>query len=271
MWIDWSIIGTAQRKKIIKLFAVLCFSFIIIILTQLLIVGKNAYKQAQIYYKKSNISNKKESVDRLNKTISDLKNEKIKTNLIRKNGMYKNLDKQKLITNIYQKMNGMEDLDAWDEMRKKKKDLEYSSFAISSSPIISLYPQKIFDSYIQKYIFLPSQSTKILFDGNKVNISFNADYEYVAYRILQMIENIFPGYIVITKFEIQPINEENKKLLYEMKFYKKEANIKTDGRLRVNIEFDWYFIKNIKGYEQFEKEKTNDKDTISFSNDLKKE
>ena len=107
MWIDWSIIGTAQRKKIIKLFAVLCFSFIIIILTQLLIVGKNAYRQAQINNKKANISSKKASVDRLNKTISDLKNEKIKTNLVRKNGMYKNLDKQKFITNIYQKMNGM--------------------------------------------------------------------------------------------------------------------------------------------------------------------
>ena len=269
MWIDWSITGTAQRKKIIKLFAVLCASLTIVILTQLLIVGRNAYKQAQIYYKKSNISNKKESVEKLKKTINNLKSENISTNLVRKHGMYKNLDKQLLINGIYQKMNGMNDLDAWDEMRKKKKDLEYTAFSISSTPISSLYPQKIFDSYLQKYIFLPSQNSKILFDGNKVSISFNADYEYVAYRMLQMIKNIFPGYIVITTFAIQPINDENKKMIYEMKFYKKEATANLDGRLKVNIGFDWYFIRNIKGYEQFEEKQT--KDAISFSNDLKKE
>lgn len=254
MFIDWSITGTTQKKKIITWIMLLSIAVVLVFGAQIAFVAKNTYRKAQIDTKRSTLQEQQDQVMKIKKTIAELQKENINTSLQRRNGMYRGLDKQKLISGIYNKMNGLDDLDAWDNLRKKNKDIEYSAFSIASTPVSNLYAEKIFNKYISKYIFLPSQIKKITFDGNNVIVSFNADYEYVAYRILSMIQNLLPGYVVIKSFSIQPVKQDIKTLLYDMKFYKKDINASLDNRLSCQIELDWYFIRNTKGYENIKDE-----------------
>ena len=124
--IDWGLTGACQRKKILAWLCGFVVAVVILFSTQIIIVAQNAYRKSQIDNKRANLQYKQQEVANIKNTLNQLQNENINTNLKRKNGMYQGIDKQKLITGIYNKMNAMDDLEAWDNLRKNKKDMEYS-------------------------------------------------------------------------------------------------------------------------------------------------
>ena len=104
MSIDWSIVGTKQKHKIIVLLCIFALSVVILLSSNLGLVAKNFYRKTQILNKYEEIAGKKQKLDLIKKTLNSLADEKINKNLPRKSGMYTELDKQRFINNIYSKM-----------------------------------------------------------------------------------------------------------------------------------------------------------------------
>lgn len=233
-----------QQKKISFFSILIVLSIVCFIIINVTIVATNISIQNQIIEKKSSIGEKRAEATRVKKALKFVEDYKIDNNLNRKNGFYSTIDKQDFIPSIVTKMNNEDDLEFIDEANNKKVNLEYSGFLIRLNAISNSRLDKIFSKLKNQIIISPEQKVDMTIDSSTIKVNFNADYEYVAYKMLEMIKQIFPGYLIVKSFTVAPINEESRKLLYERKFGKKNIDYKSklDDRLSCEIEFEWIFL-----------------------------
>lgn len=235
-----------QQKKISFYILLIIFSIISFVAINITIVTTNIAMQNRIIEKKSSIGAKRSEATKVKKTLKFVEDYKIDDNLKRKNGFYSSIDKQDFISSVITKMNNEDDLDFIDEMRKNKINLEYSGFLIRLNSSSNKILEKIFTKIKNQIIISNEQKVDVAFDTSTVRVNFNADYEYVAYRVLEMIKQIFPGYLIIKNFSVTPVNDDMRKILYNRKFGKKNIDykLKLDDRLSCVIEFEWLFLKS---------------------------
>jgi len=233
-----------QQRKIGIFTTIIIFSVILSVVVKGTIVANKIVQQRNIIDKKSNIGQKRSDMAKIQKVINYINTENYSKALPRKNGFYSSLDKQAFIDSVITKMNGEDDLDLIDDTSQNKLKLEYSGFMIRISSVSNVTIEKLLTKLKNKMIISNSQNINLSLEGSVLKIDFNADYEYVAYKVLEMLKQILPGNIVVKSFSVQPVNDEMKKILYDNKFNNKKIdfNTKLDSRLACTIELEWIFL-----------------------------
>lgn len=236
----------AQQKKISFFGILIVFSIIGFVAINVTIVATNVAIKNRIIEKKSNIGEKRSKATRVKKALKFIEEYPIDTNLKRKNCFYSGIDKQDFISSVITKMNNDDDIDMMEEINSKKLNLEYSGFLMRLNASSNQKLEKFFTKLKNQMLISPLQKVDATIDSSVIRVDFNADYEYVAYRVLEMIKQIFPGYLIIKNFSVSPANEDMRKILYERKFGKKKIDYRTklDDRLSCSMEFEWIFLKN---------------------------
>ena len=235
-----------QKKKISFYTIVIVVAILSMFVCNVTIVTKNAIKKASIDNKKNKINEKRSDLMKIKKLVNSYNNE-IGV-LPRKNGYYIGLNKQKFIEELNDKMNYMNDLDVIDDFKNTRINMDYSSFLARFVPnITDVGTYKKIEELINMYNRVEKLNLNVFLDMNTLTISFFADYEYVVYKMLKMIQNIMPGYLIIKSISVKPANETVKTMLYNRKFKNDTNHYNVDNRLSCEIEFEWIFLAK---YEQ---------------------
>lgn len=242
--IDLSLLCKIQRKKIVACFFIIAVAFFSVLFVQFTLVGKTLYLRSVINEKRNKIDVKKNNLSNIEKSLKLVKKEKSNWNLRRKNGFYDGFNKHDFILALQSKINGDDNLDDLDFDNQKKTNVEYSSLNI----VLNSFAEGELYNKIRKKINLlkvvEKQKVDITLDENLLKISFKADYEYGVYRILDIIMNALPGYVLVKNVNIQPVLEDTKQFLYRRKFYKSEGEPNMDNRLTCEIELLWFFLSS---------------------------
>jgi len=238
----------AQQNKIGFFTTLIILSIVGFIGVNVTIVTTNIAAQNRILEKKSNIGQKSSESTKIKKAITAINSYTINKNLKRKNGFYNSFDKQDFLNALVVKMNNEDNLDLLDEINDKKINLEYSGFLVRLNSFSNSKLDKIFMKLKRQLLVSGAQNVNATIDSSIVKVSFNADYEYVAYRVLEMLKQIFPGYFVVKSISVVPVNEDVKRIFYDRKFKNKKIDKKLhlDDRLNCSIEFEWIMLKGDK-------------------------
>lgn len=82
----------------------------------------------------------------------------------------------------------------------------------------------------------------IVLNRKKIIITFNANYEYPAYKIISIIKNTLPGLLITENIIIKPRNERVKTLYYDYKFKQKNIDENIKDRFNCSITFEWIVL-----------------------------
>ena len=238
--INLKTICAIQKKKLAIYSFLIVFSIFGFLIINLTIVASGLYIRDQFERKKNSVALHSAQVSNIETAIKNINNFKIDNNLKRKNGIYLSFNKQDFIDAVVKKMDIENDFDNIDS----GENFEYSGLKMYFYPLGNSNIEKKIENIKKKVEVLEKQGIDIKYDGNFIRVSFYADYEYVIYRVWNIIKNIFPGYVVIRKFNVKPEREEVKTLLYERKFYEATGYMNVDNRLKCDIEFDWVMLSS---------------------------
>ena len=239
--IDIGLVCQEQRKKIFLYASISIVALLGIGLANGTIVAKNAYQKSQIEEKRLSITSNSAKIGRMKKITSYLETEKFTGNLPRKSGFYLPFNKTDFINSLITKMNNNDDVDAIDAMNSKAYNAEYSGFFIRLETTADKYISNVLSNIRAKVEY--DNSLQFQLETNILRIDFNADYEYVAYKVLAMLQKLLPGYVVVNTFSIKPVNEEVKTKLYNYKFYHKDiTETELDDRLNCSIVLLWMYL-----------------------------
>ena len=239
--IDIGFVCQEQRKKIF-IYALISFLALLGIgVVNGTIVAKNAYQKSQIEEKRLSIAGNATKISRMKKITSYVEKEKFTGNLPRKSGFYSPFNKTDFVNSLITKMNNNDDVDAIDALNLNSSDPEYSGFFIRLETTNDKYISDVLRNVRSKVEF--DNNLQFQLETNILRIDFNADYEYVAYKILTMMQQLLPGYVVVNSFSIKPVNEDVKTKLYNHKFYHRDlAETELDDRLNCSIVLLWIYL-----------------------------
>ena len=236
-----------QQKKIGLYTSLIILSFIIVVFVKATIVARNVITQQTILQKKSEIGLKRSEITKLKKATQFIEQEKVDEQLQRENCYYYSFDKQKFIDDIITKMN-QEDFDTLSLENEKHKNVEYGGFLLRLDANGNDGINKIIEKLKQKMIVVDNQDIQVSLESNVVRVDFQADYEYVAYRVLKMMKQLLPGYVVVRSVSVQPVRDDVRRALYDRKFNGQNFNDKVidfDGRLNCTIELEWIYLSTV--------------------------
>lgn len=233
-----------QQKKIGLFTFIIVLSALFSVIVKGTLVANKILQQNQIMDKKSNIGQKRTEMVKIQKAVKYINDANYNKNLKRKSGFYSSFDKQEFIDSVITKMNHEDDFDLLEEENKSKLNLEYSGFMIRINPTSNTDMERHLAKLKSKMIVSNNQNANFSLDTSILKIDFNADYEYVAYKVLEMLKQILPGTVIVKSFSVQPVNEEMKKILYDNKFNNNKIGFTTklDDRLACTIELEWIFL-----------------------------
>lgn len=240
--IDIGLVCQEQRKKIFAYAGISFLALLGIAVVNGTIVAKNTYQKTQIENKRLSIASNSAKLSRVKHISSYVEKEKFTGNLPRKSGYYSPFNKTDFINALITKMNNEDDLDAIDAINSNKFDTEYSGFFARIETATDKYLSDIVRNARAKVEF--ENNLKFQLETNILRIDFNADYEYVAYKILTMMQKLLPGYVIVNSFSIRPVNNDVKTKLYDYKFYHKDLSGSTelDDRLNCSIVLLWIYL-----------------------------
>ena len=242
--IDFSLLCQKQRKKIVACIFIIVVGIFGDLFTHFTFVGRNIYLKSVIVEKKEQIDTKRKKMDSINNVLKRIKKEKTNWNLGRKSGFYDNFNKSDFVIDLKSKINGDDDLEEMDGKNNAKSKYEYADLDIK----LNSYAEGELYNKVRKKVstfkIIKEQGIDIVFDENILTISFKADYEYVAYRLLNIIKDSLPGYAVLKSLSIRPVVEETKQFLYNRKFHKFDGEPSMDNRLTCEIELLWFFLRS---------------------------
>ena len=179
---------------------------------------KNTTLKNTIKQKKSDIARKMSVVSNIQKTIQNIENEKPSLLFLNKTGFYPNFNKQEFLDALVTKMN-LEDEIA-EEHDKTLQDSEYSGFLIRLDARGGDELRRVAESYKKKFVINNKQNIAYKLESGVVKVSFQADYEYVVYRILNIMQHVLPGYVVVKSISISGSDQDRASLLYDRSFNK---------------------------------------------------
>ena len=239
--IDIGLVCQEQRKKIFVYASISILALLGVGAVNGTLVAKNAYQKSQIEEKRLSIAGNSAKISRMKKITSFVEKEKFTGNLPRKSGFYSPFNKTDFINSLITKMNNDDNVDVIDAMKANATDTEYSGFFIRLETTTDKYLSNILQKFRTKVEV--DNSLNFQLEANILRIDFNADYEYVAYKVLAMMQKLLPGYVVVNSFAIKPVNEDVKTKLYNHKFYHKDiAETELDDRLSCSVALSWVYL-----------------------------
>lgn len=243
-----------QQRKIFFYTIITAISIVLFAIINITIINRNSFVKQIITQKKNDLQKKKAEISKIDKTIKFIEKEQINANLEKKYGFYSSFDRQEFLNLIADKMNNNEsDVTSSEGITINHSNDEYSSFSIKivQSNNKDNKKNKNIDDIINrlKNEMVVSNNQKIDFsiEKNTLLVSFRADYEYVVYRILAMMKQILPGYIVVKSLSVRPAREELRRMLYIKRFDNQNNNlskIELDNRLNCSIELEWIYLSH---------------------------
>ena len=205
---------------------------------------KNTTLKNTIKQKKSDIARKMSVVSNIQKTIQNIENEKPSLLFLNKTGFYPNFNKQEFLDALVTKMN-LEDEIA-EEHDKTSQDSEYSGFLIRLDARGGDELRRVAESYKKKFVINNKQNIVYKLESGVVKVSFQADYEYVVYRILNIMQHVLPGYVVVKSISVSGSDQDRASLLYDRSFNKSKRKtffVDLKNRLNCLMELEWlYFV-----------------------------
>lgn len=205
---------------------------------------KNTTLKNTIKQKKSDIARKMSVVSNIQKTIQNIENEKPSLLFLNKTGFYPNFNKQEFLDALVTKMN-LEDEIA-EEHDKTSQDSEYSGFLIRLDARGGDELRRVAESYKKKFVINNKQNITYKLESGVVKVSFQADYEYVVYRILNIMQHVLPGYVVVKSISVSGSDQDRASLLYDRSFNKSKRKtffVDLKNRLNCLMELEWlYFV-----------------------------
>ena len=205
---------------------------------------KNTTLKNTIKQKKSDIARKMSVVSNIQKTIQNIENEKPSLLFLNKTGFYPNFNKQEFLDALVTKMN-LEDEIA-EEHDKTLQDSEYSGFLIRLDARGGDELRRVAESYKKKFVINNKQNIVYKLESGVVKVSFQADYEYVVYRILNIMQHVLPGYVVVKSISVSGSDQDRASLLYDRSFNKSKRKtffVDLKNRLNCLMELEWlYFV-----------------------------
>ena len=205
---------------------------------------KNTTLKNTIKQKKSDIARKMSVVSNIQKTIQNIEKEKPSLLFLNKTGFYPNFNKQEFLDALVTKMN-LEDEIA-EEHDKTSQDSEYSGFLIRLDARGGDELRSVAESYKKKFVINNKQNIAYKLESGVVKVSFQADYEYVVYRILNIMQHVLPGYVVVKSISVSGSDQDRASLLYDRSFNKSKRKtffVDLKNRLNCLMELEWlYFV-----------------------------
>ena len=197
---------------------------------------KNTTLKNTIKQKKSDIARKMSVVSNIQKTIQNIENEKPSLLFLNKTGFYPNFNKQECVA---------EEPSA-EEHDKTLQDSEYSGFLIRLDARGGDELRRVAESYKKKFVINNKQNIVYKLESGVVKVSFQADYEYVVYRILNIMQHVLPGYVVVKSISVSGSDQDRASLLYDRSFNKSKRKtffVDLKNRLNCLMELEWlYFV-----------------------------
>ena len=157
---------------------------------------------------------------------------------------YSDINKQELVNNVVARMKknnyGVELPNGAVRMSALN---EYANFAMILSSSGNINVIKDISSFTSSIQGVEGQNEKATVDGGLLRVSFSADYEYVVYKVIATLEDIFPGQLIVRSISIKSVSDDVKTILYDFRFKGKSKNTWIDNRLICNIELEWMYLK----------------------------
>ena len=244
-----------QQRKIFFYTIVTAISVVLFAIINITIINRNSFVKQIITQKKNDLQKKKTEISKIDKTIKFIEKEQINVNLEKKYGFYSSFDKQEFLNSIVDKMNDKEnDIISQGDVSISRLNDEYSSFSIkivqpSKNNKKNKNINDIIDHLKSEMVINDNQKIDFSIEKSTLLISFRADYEYVVYRILTMMKQILPGYVVVKSLTVRPAREELRRMLYIKHFDNQNDNfskIELDNRLNCSIELEWIYLAHDK-------------------------
>lgn len=236
---------TVQQKRLFILGFCIAISIFCISLIQVLSVARVILQEKQLSNVREKISSLNLSYKKMDVAINTINTAKTSDNLDHKViKFYSNINKQELVNNIVAKMKknnyGVELPNGAVRMSALN---EYANFAMTLSSASDINVIKDISSFTNSIQGIEGQNEKATVDGGLLKVSFSADYEYVVYKIIATLNDIFPGKLIVRNISIKPASDNVKTILYDFRFKGKSNNTWIDNRLVCNIELEWIFLK----------------------------
>ena len=236
---------TVQQKRLFILGFCIAISIFCISLVQVLSVARVILQEKQLSNVREKISSLNLSYKKMDVAINTINTAKTSDNLDHKViKFYSNINKQELVNNIVAKMKknnyGVELPNGAVRMSALN---EYANFAMTLSSASDINVIKDISSFTNSIQGIEGQNEKATVDGGLLKVSFSADYEYVVYKIIATLNDIFPGKLIVRNISIKPASDNVKTILYDFRFKGKSNNTWIDNRLVCNIELEWIFLK----------------------------
>lgn len=236
---------TVQQKRLFILGFCIAISIFCISLVQVLSVARVILQEKQLSNVREKISSLNLSYKKMDVAINTINTAKTSDNLDHKViKFYSNINKQELVNNIVAKMKknnyGVELPNGAVRMSALN---EYANFAMTLSSASDINVIKDISSFTNSIQGIEGQNEKATVDGGLLKVSFSADYEYVVYKIIATLNDIFPGKLIVRNISIKPASDNVKTILYDFRFKGKSSNTWIDNRLVCNIELEWIFLK----------------------------
>jgi len=245
--INKEVLCAIQQKKIFVYIVIIISSITFVTIINITITNKNHLIKKIISQKKDDIERKKKEINLIDKTIDLIKKEsaniKIDT-LKEKNCFYQSFDKQRFLNALMLKMNSGLEINEFNG-NLKKINLEYSNFSIKSKQANNDKINKTISALKARFITSKEQDINFSVTTDTLTINFLADYEYVAYHMLEMLKQVLPGNVIVKSFSVQPVRVELKKMLYARRFENQNENnfrLDLDNRLNCTIELEWLYL-----------------------------
>lgn len=236
---------TVQQKRLFILGFCIAISIFCISLIQVLSVARVILQEKQLSNVREKISSLNLSYKKMDVAINTINTANTSDNLDHKViKFYSNINKQELVNNIVAKMKknnyGVELPNGAVRMSALN---EYANFAMTLSSASDINVIKDISSFTNSIQGIEGQNEKATVDGGLLKVSFSADYEYVVYKIIATLNDIFPGKLIVRNISIKPASDNVKTILYDFRFKGKSNNTWIDNRLVCNIELEWIFLK----------------------------
>ena len=236
---------TVQQKRLFILGFCIAISIFCISLVQVLSVARVILQEKQLSNVREKISSLNLSYKKMDVAINTINTANTSDNLDHKViKFYSNINKQELVNNIVAKMKknnyGVELPNGAVRMSALN---EYANFAMTLSSASDINVIKDISSFTNSIQGIEGQNEKATVDGGLLKVSFSADYEYVVYKIIATLNDIFPGKLIVRNISIKPASDNVKTILYDFRFKGKSSNTWIDNRLVCNIELEWIFLK----------------------------
>ena len=236
---------TVQQKRIFILGFCIAISLFLFTLVQVLSVARVMLQDKRLGEIRETMNALKLSYKKIDNAINIINSAKTSDDLDQKViKFYSDINKQEIVNNIVAKMKknnyGVELPNGAVRMSALNEYANFTMKFVSANNINVIKDISSFTSAIQG---IEGNNEKATVDGGLLKVSFSADYEYVVYKIISTLDEIFPGKLIVKSISIKPANDDVKTILYDFRFKGKSKNAWIDNRLICNIELEWVFLK----------------------------